>query len=63
MYPDKAAGSASWCTNVGNERGEIVISVLTTSESLTNLKPLANGLVELYSKANQPHPSTEIAAK
>ncbi|EFX64542.1 hypothetical protein DAPPUDRAFT_266209 [Daphnia pulex] len=53
----KAAGSASWCTNVGNERGEIVISVLTTSESLTNLKPLANGLVERYSKANQPHPS------
>ncbi|KAI9551146.1 hypothetical protein GHT06_005020 [Daphnia sinensis] len=45
----KAAGSASWCTNVKNERGEIIISVLTTSESLTNLKPLPHSSV-LYTE-------------
>ena len=28
------ANSASWATNVGNERGEILISVLTTSEGV-----------------------------
>ena len=26
-----AAGSASWCTNISNERGEVLISVLTES--------------------------------
>ena len=34
-----AAGSASWCTNVGNERGEMlnIVSVLTESEGLEGL--------------------------
>ena len=26
-----AAGSASWCTNVGNEKGEVLVPVLTES--------------------------------
>ena len=42
------ANSASWCTNVGNEHGEILISVLTESEGLLGLKALADGLVERF---------------
>ena len=40
------AGSASWCTNVGNERGEMLVSVLTVSEGLEGLRPMAMGLIE-----------------
>ena len=43
-----AAGSASWCTNVGNERGEVLISVLTESEGLEGLRPMATGLIQRY---------------
>lgn len=43
-----AANSPSWYTNVGNEYGEILISVLTESEGLLGLKPLADGLVERF---------------
>ena len=52
----EAANSASWATNVGNERGEIVQSVLTCSEGIPTLQKLADGLVERYSKAGQPPP-------
>ena len=46
-----AADTANWATSVGNERGEIVMSVLTTSESAPSLKPLADGLVQRYRNA------------
>ena len=42
------AGSTSWCTNVGNERGEVLISVLTESEGLEGLRPMAKGLIERF---------------
>ena len=51
-----AANSVNWVTSVGNERGEVVISVLTTSESSTALKKMADGLVERYEKAGQEQP-------
>ena len=47
-----AAGSASWCTNVGNERGEVLISVLTESEGLEGLQPMAKSLIERFSLKN-----------
>ena len=40
-----AAGRASWCTNVGNERGEVLISVLTESEGMEGLRPMAKRLI------------------
>ena len=43
-----AAGSASWCTNVGNERGEVLVSVLTESEGLEALRPMATGLIRRF---------------
>ena len=52
-----AAGSAMWMTNVGNERGEILVSVLTSPESTTALKPLATGLMSRYRKHHQPPPN------
>ena len=50
------AQSAAWCTNVGNERGEILLSLLTTSESLSNLDKMAKGLMKRYADAQQPAP-------
>lgn len=43
-----AAKSANWATNVGNERGEVVITVLTESESMVSLKRMADGLMDRY---------------
>jgi len=40
-----AVRSASWCTNISNERGEVLISVLTESEGLEGLHPMAMGLI------------------
>ena len=38
----KAAGSASWATNIGNEKGDIVMSVLTEAESFSALRRMAD---------------------
>ena len=51
-----AANNATQVTNVGNERGEIVISILTASEGVSALIPMADGLVDRYAKAGQSPP-------
>ena len=51
-----AAGSAMWMTNVGNEHGQILVSVLTSSESITALQPLAKGLISRYKVHQQTPP-------
>ena len=43
-----AAGIASWCTNVGNEKGEVLVSVLMESEGMEGLRPMAIGLIERF---------------
>ena len=48
--------SVSMATNVGNERGEVLITVFTESESAHGLEPLARGLVDRYRRAGQPRP-------
>ena len=53
---EAAANIAAWATNVGNEKGETVISVLTSSEDLSSLKPLADGLVRRYATAGVEPP-------
>ena len=50
------AASVSMATNVGNERGEVLITVFTESESAHGLEPLARGLVDRYRRAGQPRP-------
>ena len=43
-----AAGTAIWQTNVGNEKGEVLLSVVTDSEALVSLQAMANGLMKRY---------------
>ena len=50
------ANTASWTTNVGNERGKILMSVLTSSESVAALQPMAAGLMRRYEEHHQPPP-------
>ena len=42
------AGSASWYTNVGNERGEVLISVFTESEGLESLCLMDTGIMQRF---------------
>lgn len=51
-----AAGSAQWATNVSNERGEVLISVLTESESQVHLQPMVDGLTERFEQSKWDHP-------
>ena len=50
-----SAGTASWATNVGNERGQVLMSVLTVNEGV-RLENMANGLMRRYSMAGVPPP-------
>ena len=43
-----AAGTATWQTNIGNKKGEVLLSVMTDSEALVILKPMADGLMKRY---------------
>ena len=51
----KSAKTAMWAINVGNEYGQVIMSVLTTSEThgLANMK---KGLCRRYHVANVPAP-------
>lgn len=51
----EAKDSATWVTNVGNEFGLILQSVVTASESNESLMSLADGIVKRYADA-QVHP-------
>ena len=42
-----SAGTASWVTNVANEKGQILMSVLTASEGV-RLAPMEAGLMKRY---------------
>ena len=43
-------GCAKWITNVRNERGKILVTVFTVSESTRSLQPMANGLVKRFER-------------
>ncbi|XP_067117109.1 uncharacterized protein [Osmerus mordax] len=51
-----AANTAAWVTNVGNEHGQVLVSVLTSVESVDLLLPMAAGLQERYRLAGVPPP-------
>ena len=46
-------GCAKWMTNVRNERGKILVTVLTVSESTRSLQPMANGLVKRFERSQR----------
>eukprot|EP00111_Clytia_hemisphaerica_P013235 TCONS_00038870-protein len=52
----EARGTATWVTNVSNEYGGVLQSVLTSTESNYGLQEMANGLMRRYDDANIPHP-------
>lgn len=52
----EAAGSAAWVTNVGNEHGQVLITVLTACEG-EGLAAMATGLMRRYRQAGQAPPS------
>ena len=52
----EGANTASWATNVGNKRGEVLISTLTESESIESLQNMADGLQHRYNRANEDSP-------
>ena len=49
-------GTAEWCTNVANEKGQILMSVLTCEESAEKLAPMAEGLMDRYRRAEEATP-------
>jgi hypothetical protein len=51
----RAQDTAEWMTNVGNENGEVLNSVLTTGEGPA-LAGLCQGIVQRYAAAGQPPP-------
>ena len=50
-----STATAAWATNVANERGQILMNVLTASEGV-GLQPMAAGLVQRYLDAGVPTP-------
>nr|XP_055056883.1 uncharacterized protein LOC129441130 [Misgurnus anguillicaudatus] len=50
-----AAGTAAWCTIVGNEHGQVLVSVLTAAEG-HGLHPMAAGLMKHYREAGEAAP-------
>ncbi|KAK7944625.1 hypothetical protein WMY93_000353 [Mugilogobius chulae] len=51
-----AAHTAAWCTNVGNEHGQVLCSVLTAAEG-HGLWPMAKGLQRRYREAGVAPPA------
>ncbi|TDH00137.1 hypothetical protein EPR50_G00184770 [Perca flavescens] len=48
-------GTATWMSNIGNEFGQVLNSVLTTGEG-AGLDDLCQGIVKRYSDADEPQP-------
>ncbi|KAM8822470.1 uncharacterized protein AB9W97_004889 [Spinachia spinachia] len=51
-----ASDTAAWATNVGNEHGQVLMSVLTCTESAGGLSRMAAGLMRRYKLAGVPPP-------
>lgn len=51
-----ASDTAAWVTNIGNEHGQVLISVLTCSEGSEGLSRMAAGLMRRYRLAEVPPP-------
>ncbi|GFS07735.1 hypothetical protein ElyMa_006576000 [Elysia marginata] len=52
----EAAGTAAWSINVGNEHGQVLMSVLTASEASEGLWNKADGLMKRFESAGMPEP-------
>ena len=59
---EKDLGTARFLTNVGNERSEVLISVMTTAEGM-ELDAMAAGIVRRYKVAGEPPPPVVLHVK
>lgn len=48
-----SAGTATWVTNVGNEHGQVIMSVLTASEGF-GLAQMVAGIIKMYRDVAAP---------
>ncbi|XP_071963285.1 uncharacterized protein [Antedon mediterranea] len=48
-----ASGTAAWATNVGNEHGQVLISVLTAAEGC-GVEKMIQGIIDRYASAGVP---------
>lgn len=55
----RARSTAAWATNIGNEHGHVIMSVLTASEGWGLMK-MAEGLVRRYRDAAVPPPRAPV---
>ncbi|XP_041485606.1 uncharacterized protein LOC121431891 [Lytechinus variegatus] len=51
----ESAGTAAWATNVGNESGQVLMSVMTVGEG-AGLDEMIKGIQRRYAAAGQPRP-------
>ena len=51
-----ASDTAAWVSNVGNEHGQVLMSVLTCTEGAEGLSSMAAGLMRRYRLAGVPPP-------
>ncbi len=51
----RSYGTATWATNIGNEHGQVIMSVLTASEGF-GLGPMIEGLIKRYRVAGVAPP-------
>ena len=52
----KGSRTAEWATNVGNEHGQVLMSVILNAGEGHGLGPMVNGLVHRYSASDMPPP-------
>ena len=53
----EGSGTAEWCTNLANEKGQILQCIFTCEESVDKLKPLADGVMGRYERADVESPT------
>ena len=55
--------TATWATNVGNEDGQALMSVLTCQEGYLGLTQMVEGIINRYTTARVPPPEVLYADK
>lgn len=55
LFAGRSSHTAMWATNVGNEYGQVLMSVLTVGEG-QGLEKMIQGLISRYMTAQMPAP-------
>ncbi|XP_070203391.1 uncharacterized protein [Littorina saxatilis] len=52
----RSKGTAEWCVNVGNEHGQVLMSVLTSRDGKVGLAKMVNGLMDRFAASRKQPP-------